>query len=170
MNRATLPTGEELDSQLVAAMSVAQRVLGQHADSVRFRGLDEDVRSFEYRARSGVVEIAATDGVSACVGLHTYLRAACGRSVSWDSTLPLRIESLPDSGPVRKSARVREGFYFNFCTFSYTMAYWDWPDWEREVDWMALHGITMPLSAVGYEAAVILAYKRLPEALCQLAR
>jgi alpha-N-acetylglucosaminidase len=161
MNRATLPTGEELDSQLVAAMSVAQRVLGQHADSVRFRGLDEDVRSFEYRARSGVVEIAATDGVSACVGLHTYLRAACGRSVSWDSTLPLRIESLPDSGPVRKSARVREGFYFNFCTFSYTMAYWDWPDWEREVDWMALHGITMPLSAVGYEAAVILAYKRL---------
>jgi alpha-N-acetylglucosaminidase len=161
MARLTLPDGEQREAQLSAAARLAGRVLGPAADSVRFRGLDADVRSFAYTARAGTLEIAATDGVSACVGLHSYLRAVCGRSVSWETALPLPVGVLPDSDPVRRSARVNEGYYFNFCTFSYTMAYWDWATWEREIDWMALHGITMPLCAVGYEAAVLLAYQRL---------
>ena len=166
MARVTLPRGEEREAQLAAAERLAGRVLGPVADSIRWRGLDADVRSFEYTARGGIVEINATDGVSACVGLHSYLRAACGRSVSWETRLPLPVDTgssgiLPDSDTVRRSARVNAGYYLNFCTFSYTTAYWDWATWEREIDWMALHGITMPLCTVGHEAAVLLAYRRL---------
>ncbi|MDH2442585.1 alpha-N-acetylglucosaminidase TIM-barrel domain-containing protein [Amnibacterium sp. CER49] len=51
-------------------------------------------------------------------------------------------------------AEVAEGYYFNFCTFSYTVAYWDWDKWEREVDWMALNGITMPLNVLGHESVL----------------
>ena len=40
---------------------------------------------------------------------------------------------------------------FNYCTYSYTMAFWDWARWEKEIDWMALHGINLPLAAVGQE-------------------
>lgn len=29
------------------------------------------------------------------------------------------------------------------------MAFWDWERWEKEIDWMALHGINLPLSIVG---------------------
>ena len=32
------------------------------------------------------------------------------------------------------------------------MAGWDWERWEREIDWMALNGINMPLSVTGQEA------------------
>ena len=32
------------------------------------------------------------------------------------------------------------------------MAWWDWPQWERMIDWMALHGINMPLAVTGQEA------------------
>ena len=32
-----------------------------------------------------------------------------------------------------------------------TMAFWDWERWEKEIDWMALHGINLPLAAVGQE-------------------
>jgi hypothetical protein len=38
---------------------------------------------------------------------------------------------------------------FNYCTYSYTMAFWDWDRWEKEIDWMALHGINLPLAVVG---------------------
>ena len=31
------------------------------------------------------------------------------------------------------------------------MAFWDWKRWEEELDWMALHGINLPLAAVGHE-------------------
>jgi alpha-N-acetylglucosaminidase len=118
-------------------------------------------RAFEAHATGGVLHVAATDGVSACVGIHRYLRDACGLRVTWDTELPLRIGSLPDLPVVRGRARVDRFYYLNYCTFSYTTAYWGWAEWQREIDWMALHGVTMPLNLVGHEATLALAYGRL---------
>ncbi|WP_408964330.1 alpha-N-acetylglucosaminidase [Nonomuraea angiospora] len=140
---------------------LARRVLGPVAESVRFAARDGDGREYAYEAAGGVLAIAATDGVSASVALHHYLRERCGTSVGWDTVLPLGLTSLPDAPPRQGAARVREGYYFNFCTFSYTTPYWDWADWEREIDWMALHGITMPLAVTGHEAVLHAAYSAL---------
>lgn len=43
-------------------------------------------------------------------------------------------------------------YYQNVCTFSYSSVWWDWPRWEREIDWMALNGINLPLAFTGQEA------------------
>uniref|UniRef100_A0A3B5A2Z6 Alpha-N-acetylglucosaminidase n=2 Tax=Stegastes partitus TaxID=144197 RepID=A0A3B5A2Z6_9TELE len=43
-------------------------------------------------------------------------------------------------------------YYQNVCTSSYSFAWWDWPRWEREIDWMALNGINLPLAFTGQEA------------------
>jgi alpha-N-acetylglucosaminidase len=32
------------------------------------------------------------------------------------------------------------------------MSFWDWNRWEKELDWMAINGINMPLSIIGNEA------------------
>ena len=40
----------------------------------------------------------------------------------------------------------------NVCTVCYSMIWWDWSRWQREIDWMALHGINMPLAMTGQEA------------------
>lgn len=29
--------------------------------------------------------------------------------------------------------------------------WWNWSHWEREIDWMALHGVNLPLSFIGQE-------------------
>ena len=42
--------------------------------------------------------------------------------------------------------------YYNVCTFGYSTPFWNWERWERELDWIALHGITMPLALEGQEA------------------
>ncbi|MBQ2298751.1 MAG: alpha-N-acetylglucosaminidase, partial [Bacteroidaceae bacterium] len=42
-------------------------------------------------------------------------------------------------------------YYLNYCTFSYSMSVWTWERWEQEIDWMALHGINMPLQIVGLD-------------------
>ncbi|MGH7996193.1 MAG: alpha-N-acetylglucosaminidase, partial [Opitutaceae bacterium] len=42
--------------------------------------------------------------------------------------------------------------YYNPCTYGYSLAFWDWDRWQRELDWMALHGVTMPLALEGQEA------------------
>ncbi|MEU6710967.1 alpha-N-acetylglucosaminidase [Nonomuraea sp. NPDC046802] len=144
-----------------AVRGLAHRVLGPVAESVRFAERHAEGRGHAYEAEGGVLTIAATDGVSAAVALHHYLREHCGMSVGWDTVLPLPLTSLPDAPPRQGTPRVREGYYLNFCTFSYTTPYWDWSDWEREIDWMALHGITMPLAVTGHEAALHAAYTRL---------
>ena len=42
-------------------------------------------------------------------------------------------------------------YYLNTCTFGYSMTSWTWNRWQQEIDWMALHGINMPLQLVGME-------------------
>ena len=42
-------------------------------------------------------------------------------------------------------------YYLNTCTFGYSMTSWTWTRWQQEIDWMALHGINMPLQLVGME-------------------
>jgi hypothetical protein len=37
---------------------------------------------------------------------------------------------------------------------------WDWARWERELDWMAMNGINMPLSSTGQEFI----WRKVPEA------
>jgi alpha-N-acetylglucosaminidase len=41
------------------------------------------------------------------------------------------------------------------------MSWWDWPRWEKEIDWMALHGINMPLAITGEEYTWYLVYKEM---------
>jgi alpha-N-acetylglucosaminidase len=43
----------------------------------------------------------------------------------------------------------------NIVTFSYTGAFWSWEDWELQLDWMALHGINLPLAWVGAEKFLV---------------
>lgn len=52
-------------------------------------------------------------------------------------------------------------YYLNYCTYSYSMAFWDWERWEKEIDWMAMHGINMPLSITGMEVVWYNLLKRL---------
>lgn len=94
--------------------------------------------------------ITANNAVSAAVGLNHYLKYTAGVHLSWNR---LRAE-LPDTLPpvrerVRMSTDMRMRYYLNYCTHSYSMAFWDWERWEREIDWMALHGINMPLAITG---------------------
>jgi hypothetical protein len=30
------------------------------------------------------------------------------------------------------------------------MAFWNWSRWEQEIDWMALHGVNLPLAFEGW--------------------
>lgn len=145
-----------------SVIALASRVLGEEASTrIRLGLLDETGRAYRYGAADGVLTLAGTDAVSACVGLHHYLRADAGLAVHWDTVLPLDLPRLPDALATTGEGRVPRQYMFNFCTFSYTMANWTWAEWEREIDWMALHGITMPLAITGHDAVLVDAYTAL---------
>ncbi|MGC0272578.1 alpha-N-acetylglucosaminidase TIM-barrel domain-containing protein [Pseudactinotalea sp. Z1739] len=137
-----------------ALSALAERVLGAIGTRVTFGALPGQGRAYAYRAQGNRLWVDATDAASAAVGLHEYLREQCRIAVSWDDLRPPPPAHLPDALRTEGAARVAETYYLNFCTFGYTSPWWDWEQWEREIDWMALRGITAPLMMVGHEAVV----------------
>ena len=55
--------------------------------------------------------------------------------------------------PIQKPEFIVENSLGNF-TFFFADSYvwWDWERWEKEIDWMTLHGVNLPLAFVGQEA------------------
>lgn len=107
---------------------------------------------FELSSRNGKTVIKANSYVNSAVGLNWYLKYYCGVHITWNqmhAKLPAVLPKVDKAERHETNLRLR--YDFNYCTFSYSMAFWDWNRWQEEIDWMALHGINMPLAAVGHE-------------------
>ncbi len=138
-----------------AAQGVLSRLLPKEAEHFVFEQIPADNGRdvFEIESRDGKIILRGSNGVSACSALNWYLKYYCKASVSLCGDQLDLPHPLPTVGKkVRQVSPHRYRYCFNFCAFSYTLAFWDWAQWERMIDWMALHGINMPLSVTGQEA------------------
>ena len=107
---------------------------------------------FELDQRGRKVIIRGNTYVNIATGLHWYLKHHAGIQLSWNgmkATLPEVLPAVKQRERHETDLKLR--YDFNYCTYSYTMVFWDWERWEQEIDWMALHGINLPLAAVGME-------------------
>lgn len=137
-----------------AAAGVMHRLIGDRAVAFEFSDVDPvDGRDvFEVEARGGRVRVSGSSGVAMTRGAYEYLRRACNASVAWEGSRLELPASFPDFAKLRVVCPNRYRHYFNVVTFGYTMVWWDWERWQREIDWMALHGINLPMAMNGQEA------------------
>ncbi|HWB54833.1 MAG TPA: alpha-N-acetylglucosaminidase TIM-barrel domain-containing protein, partial [Tepidisphaeraceae bacterium] len=138
-----------------AARGVLERVIGPRARDFTFEqiasapgGLDV----FEVQAANGKVTVRGNTAVAMCRGAYDYLRQECHCMFTWEGEHMDLPAKFPDMALRRAVSPYPLRQYYNVCTFGYTTAYWDWPQWQHELDWMALHGINMPLAEVATEA------------------
>ena len=107
---------------------------------------------FELDQQGRRVVVRGHNWVDVAVGVNWYLKHYAHVHLTWNQMSARLPETLP---PVKQRERhettLALRYDFNYCTFSYSMAWWDWPRWEREIDWMALHGVNLPLAVVGEE-------------------
>jgi alpha-N-acetylglucosaminidase len=99
------------------------------------------------------IKITGNTPLAIASGFGYYLKTWChvnisiqGEDVQLPSVLPTVKEKIVKRTPFEKR------YFFNYCTFGYTMAWWDWNRWEKIIDWMAMKGINMPLAVTGQEA------------------
>jgi alpha-N-acetylglucosaminidase len=105
---------------------------------------------FELSQAGDRVCIKGNTWVNIASGLNWYLKHYAGIHLSWNNMKVRLPRQLPRvSRTERRETDLRLRYDFNYCTFSYSMAFWDWKRWEQEIDWMALHGINMPLAVWG---------------------
>ena len=107
---------------------------------------------FELDQAGNKVVIRGNSWVNIASGLNWYLKYYAGVHLSWNqmqAKLPAKLPAVTKKE--RRETYLSLRYDFNYCTFSYSMAFWDWKRWEKEIDWMALHGVNLPLAIVGEE-------------------
>lgn len=146
-----------------AARDLVGRVLPDHAAAFTCEVIPQEGGGdvFEVEARDGKIILRGNNGVSLAVAFNWYLRRECKLNHDWEAAGPLRIAgTLPlPAAKVRQRCAAPERFALNYCTYGYTFPWWDWTQWQRFIDWMAMNGINRPLLQCGQEATWLNVWK-----------
>jgi len=137
-----------------AASALASRILPRLSRNIEFVQQESDTDFFSLETIGRKLVITGNNANSMAVGLNNYLRDWCDISVTWferDAVKePVRLPEV--EGKMVRNALVGQRFFLNYCTYGYTLCWWQWKDWERLIDWMALNGVTLALANTGQEA------------------
>lgn len=135
-----------------AVAELLERRVPELADRIEFRSLPGAAGdTFDIDHAGEKVIIAGTNTNARAAGLHWYLKHHCGMHFSWSGdqiSVPSPLP-LPDDAPRRSPWRWRSAH--NHCVFSYSMAFWDWARWEKEIDFLALNGVNQAFLLTGHE-------------------
>lgn len=131
------------------------RNLPEFADSFIFEITDDNDEKFEITCENGKVHIAASNLICAFHGFYCYLKKYCGVQLSWCANNEIKIEKpVLFDGVYSKKIEQKRRVYLNYCTLGYSMSWWDFDRWEKEIDFMAMNGINMTLAVIGSEAVL----------------
>ena len=137
----------------LATQTLIQRILPDYASHFSIEVVPSDSLDwFELSSKGEKIVLRGNNGVSVASALYYYLTEYAHCQITWNGTNLKLPEKLPMvSVQIHKKTPYEYRYYLNYCTFNYSMSWWDWNRWEKEIDWMALHGINMPLAITGEE-------------------
>ena len=118
------------DGPAAAGRALIQRVLPGHASQfvVEMVLTDNGHDIFEIESRGNNIILRGNNGVAVASALDWYLKYFCHCQVSWcgdNLDLPDPLPAVKEK--VRHVTPYEHRVYLNYCTFSYTAAWWDWP-------------------------------------------
>jgi len=135
--------------------STFHRLLGNHSRFFVCQLIPKsgDKEVFELESKDGKIILRGSSQPAIGYALNWYITRYChgqlsraGEQLTLPKTLPII------SQKIRKESPYEYRYFYNYCTYNYTMSFWDWNRWEKEIDWLVLHGVNMPLTVIGTEA------------------
>ncbi len=161
-------TKAEVTENPEAVVALVGRIAGAGtAEKFKFvldPSLNSKQETFVLGSEEGKILVKGTTISAITTGLGWYLNHIAHINISWNSlnekTVAVKNEGAAYADlsnlplPTAEETHVSDAkyrYYLNTCTFGYSMTSWTWTRWQQEIDWMALHGINMPLQLVGLE-------------------
>lgn len=130
-----------------------ERNLPKFKDRIHVTLTGEAQDRYALHTENGNLYVEANCFVSFANGLYSYLQKYCHVQKSWCGNWEIEIADLaPIDGVFEHTIVQKHRVYLNYCTLNYTATWWDFDRWEKEIDFMAMNGINMPLCVVGSEA------------------
>lgn len=137
--------------------ALVERVIGAEYKNrfvFEFREAKDGKDIFEVQdGENGTILIRGNNGISLASGFNHYLRyyAKVDYNPLFASQLNMPKELPKVGNKVLKYTDYDYRYALNFCTYSYTMAFWNWDEYEAFLDWCAMNGINLVLDIVGQE-------------------
>lgn len=159
-----VPVSAKKDKECIREVKqVIKRSTGSDLSNIRFETIEKrngcDV--FEQEIRNNKLILKGSSGVALSRGFYDFLRSNELGQIGWSGSRIEWPENLTGLKTRNVLSPVEHHYYLNVVTYGYTTPYWDWARWEQEIDWMALHGLDMPLALVATEAISVRVWKRL---------
>ena len=138
-----------------ASFAFIERVIPGRATAFLIEELPQQYGKdvFELDNKNGKIVLRGNNGIAIASALNYYLKHYCYCDIGWNGSnlkLPSTFPLVRDI--IHKTTPYQYRYYLNYCTFNYSMSWWNWQRWQKEIDWMALNGINMPLALTGEEA------------------
>lgn len=136
---------------------IVDRTIGpQYRDWFSFEvapNTDNDNDYFELSDRDGKIHIKGNKGISITTGLNYYYKNYLNVHIA-EQTMQVKMPAslVAIGNAVRKETEYKIRYAFNYCTLSYTFAFFGVEEWQRENDWLALNGVNVVLDLAGQEA------------------
>lgn len=140
------------DGGTAAARATLRRLIGPDADRLSLALVPQDQPFWRIDGRGAALRVEGHSPVALVRGVVSALGEAGRLHVAWDGRrlAPDALQAL-QGRQLEARSPFRHRVYLNPCTYGYTTAFWDEARWQAEIDWMAAHGIDMPLAMEGQE-------------------
>ena len=144
-----------VSTNLAGVAGLIQRLLPSYTNNFLLQSIPADSGrdTFEIESIGNQIALRGNNGIAAAMALNYYLKNFCHCDVSWNGNqlaLPYPLPAVSPGLHIASPHKYR--FAYNPCTFGYTMAWWQWADYEREIDYLALNGINVAQVVPGTEA------------------
>ncbi|MCE9559111.1 MAG: alpha-N-acetylglucosaminidase [Armatimonadetes bacterium] len=107
---------------------------------------------YEVSASGGKVSILASSPVAACRGFYEYLKITCKTQLD-RATDTVKLPAVwPD---YVRTGKICPAVIRYFDGQSIPDQLWNWNRWEREIDWMALHGLNAQVQSANRDKTIL---------------
>lgn len=155
-------TPAEIISNPPSVAALLDRIGGEGTSSQIETELDPSMNSrqdiFTISAKEGKPFVKGNSLCAITAGIGWYLNHYLNVNIAWNNLnecgdgayteLPSMVIPTEDE---THTCDAKYRYYLNYCTYGYSMATWSTARWMKEIDWMALHGVNMPLAIIGLE-------------------
>ena len=114
------------------------------------RRLREDY--FEVASLRGKIVLTSNSGVGLASAFNCYLKEVCNCHISRFGKQVNLPHNLPQvNGKIHRTTKCEHRYAYNYCTHSYSMAFWGKDEWQKEIDFLAMNGVNLVLDILGME-------------------
>ena len=112
----------------------------------------KDCDYYELSNTEDGILVRGNSGVCLATGINAYLKQYCNVHISQvgiQNKMPNQVIFLDK--PIIRETKAKVRYAYNYCTFSYSMAFFGEQEWREELDWLALNGVNLVLDITAQE-------------------